>query len=77
MENDLERVYWFTVNDCADMFTNSGVSVETFLGDVLDRVLQSRPESRQAYQLLTMIDKLDQQKEIDNANQIASEVFKA
>jgi hypothetical protein len=77
MENDLERVYWFTVNDCANMFTDSGVNVETFLGDVLDRVLRSRPESRQAYQLLTMIDKLDQQKEIDNANQIASEVFKA
>jgi hypothetical protein len=77
MANDLERIYWFTVNDCANMFTDSGVNVETFLGDVLDRVLQSRPESRQAYQLLTMIDKLDQQKDIDNANQIASEVFKA
>jgi hypothetical protein len=77
MENDLERIYWFTVNDCANMFTDSGVNVETFLGDVLDRVLQSRPESRQAYQLLTLIDKLDQQKDIDNANQIASEIFKA
>ena len=78
MENEhLDRVYWFTVNDCADMFTDSGVSVETFLGDVLDSVLRVRPESRQAFQLLGILEYFSQLKDIDDANQTASEIFKA
>jgi hypothetical protein len=74
---DQERFYWFTVQDTSELFVHNNINVETFLGDVLDSVLRVRPECRQAFQILRILDQISQLKDIDDANDIAIEVFKA
>ena len=74
---DQERLYWFTVQDTAELFVHNNIDVSTFLGDVLDSVLRCGPESRQAFQILRILDQFSQLQDIDNANEIADEVFKA
>jgi len=74
---DQERFYWFTVQDTSELFVHNNINVETFLGDVLDSVLRVRPECRQAFQILAILDQISQLKDIDDANDIAIEVFKA
>ncbi len=74
---DQERFYWFTVQDTSELFVHNNIDVSTFLGDVLDSVLRVRPECRQAFQILAILDQISQLKDIDDANDIAIEVFKA
>jgi hypothetical protein len=74
---DQEMMYWHTVHDSAELFVHNNIDPRTFLGDVLDCVLRVRPESRQAFQILGILDYFTQLKDYDDANDIASEVFKA
>ncbi len=74
---DQERFYWFTVQDTAELFVHNNIDPRTFLGDVLDSVLRVRPESRQAFQILGILDYFTQLKDFDDANDIANQVFKA
>lgn len=74
---ETEQMYFSSVHDIAELLVSYNVDTETLVSDVLDCVLRSRPECRQAYQLLAMLDYFNQQKANDDANQIASEVFKA
>lgn len=74
---DQERFYWFTVQDTAELFVHNNIDVSTFLGDVLDSVLRVRPECRQAFQTLGILDQISQLKDIDDANAVALEVLNA
>lgn len=74
---DQERFYWFTVQDAAELFVHNNIDTATFLSDVLDCVLRVRPDSKQAFQLLGILDYFSQQLDKDKANEVASEVFKA
>ena len=74
---DQERFYWFTVQDTGELFVHNNIDPRTFLGDVLDSVLRVRPECRQAFQILGILDYFTQLKDIDDANQTASEVLEA
>ena len=74
---DQERFYWFTVQDTSELFIHNNIDVSTFLGDVLDSVLRVRPECRQAFQILAILDQISQLKATDEANQIAKEVLDA
>lgn len=78
MENDdLERIYWFTVQDCARLLTDTDTPLDVFLSDVFDSVVSLNSTDPVALDLLTLLDQISQQREINNANQVASEVFKA
>jgi hypothetical protein len=74
---ETEQMYFSTVHDIAELLVSYNVDTETMISDVLDCVLRVRPESRQAFQLLGILDYFTQLKAIDDANDIASEVFKA
>lgn len=77
MEDDLERVYWFTVQDCAKILASHPVPLDVFLSDVYDSVVSLNSTDPTVLDLLSVLDLINQQREIDRANQIASEVFKA
>lgn len=78
MENDdLERIYWFTVQDCARLLVDTPVALDVFLSDVYDSVVSLNSTDSNVLDLLSLIDQINQQRTIDRANQIASEVFKA
>jgi hypothetical protein len=72
-----EQMYFSTVHDIAELLVSYNVDTETMVSDVLDCVLRTRPECRQAFQLLSMLSYFNQLKDTDDANDIASEVFKA
>lgn len=74
---ETEQMYFSTVHDIAELLVSYNVDTETMISDVLDCVLRVRPESRQAFQLLGILDYFTQLKDYDRANDIASEVFKA
>jgi hypothetical protein len=74
---ETEQMYFSTVHDIAELLVSYNVDTETMISDVLDCVLRIGPERRQAFQLLQMLDYFTQLKAIDDANEIASEVFKA
>lgn len=74
---ETEQMYFSTVHDIAELLVSYNVDTETMISDVLDCVLRVRPESRQAFQLLGILDHFSQVKDTDDANDIASEVFKA
>ena len=74
---ETEQMYFSTVHDIAELLVSYNVDTETMISDVLDCVLRVRPESRQAFQLLGILDYFTQLKDYDDANDIASEVFKA
>ena len=74
---ETEQMYFSTVHDIAELLVSYNVDTETMISDVLDCVLRVRPESRQAFQLLGILDYFTQLKDFDDANDIASEVFKA
>jgi hypothetical protein len=74
---ETEQMYFSTVHDIAELLVSYNVDTETMISDVLDCVLRVRPESRQAFQLLGILDYFTQLKAIDDANDIAKQVFKA
>ncbi len=74
---DQEMMYWHTVHDSAELFAHNNIDPRTFLNDVLDSVLRVRPDDSQAFQILGILDYFTQLKDFDDANDIASEVFKA
>ena len=74
---ETEQMYFSTVHDIAELLVSYNVDTETMISDVLDCVLRVRPESRQAFQILGILDYFTQLKDYDDANDIASEVFKA
>jgi hypothetical protein len=74
---DQERFYWFTVNDTAELLTHCNIDTETFISDVLDSVLRVRPETKQAFQLLGILDYFSKLSDTEKANQIAKEVLNA
>ena len=74
---DQESFYWFTVQDTAELFVHNNIDPRTFLGDVLDCVLRVRPESRQAFQILGILDYFTQLKDYDDANDIAKQILEA
>ena len=77
MEDELERVYWFTVQDCAKVLTGTGVELDVFLSDVYDSVVRLNPTDPAVLDMLAILEQIGQQLEIKRANKIASEVFKA
>jgi lipoprotein NlpI len=56
---------------------HNNIDPRTFLGDVLDCVLRVRPESRQAFQILGILDYFTQLKDFDDANDIAKQILEA
>lgn len=72
-----EMIYWSTIHDVTELLVNYNTDTETLLSDVLDSVLRVRPESRQAFQLLGILDYFSQQLNIDAANQAAKEALDA
>ena len=74
---ETEQMYFSTVHDIAELLVSYNVDTETMISDVLDCVLRIGADRRQAFQLLQMLDYFTQLKDIDDANEIASEVFKA
>jgi len=74
---ETEQMYFSTVHDIAELLVSYNVDTETMISDVLDCVLRVRPESRQAFQLLGILDHFSQVKATDDANAVASEVFNA
>lgn len=78
MENDeIERIYWHTVQDCARVLVDTGASLDTFLSDVYDSVRQLNSTDPVILDLLAIIDEFNQQLEVQRANEAASEIFKA
>ena len=75
--HEQEQMYWTSVNDVTELLVYYNTDVDTFLGDVLDSILRVRPESRQAFQLLGILDYFSQQLNIDAANQAAKEALDA
>ena len=74
---ETEQMYFSTVHDIAELLVSYNVDTETMVSDVLDCVLRVRPESRQAFQLLGILDYFTQVKATDDANAVASEVLNA
>ena len=74
---ETEQMYFSTVHDIAELLVSYNVDTETMLSDVLDAVLRVKPESRQAFQLLGILDYFSQLKSVDEADQIAAEVLNA
>ena len=72
-----EMIYWSTIHDVTELLVNYNTDTETLLSDVLDSVLRVKPESRQAFQLLGILDYFSQQLNIDAANQAAKEALDA
>ena len=72
-----EMIYWSTIHDVTELLVNYNTDTETLLCDVLDSVLRVKPESRQAFQLLGILDYFSQQLNIDAANQAAKEALDA
>jgi hypothetical protein len=72
-----EQMYFSTVHDIAELLVSYNVDTETMISDVLDCVLRTRPECRQAFQLLSMLSYFNQLKSNDEANSVAAEVFNA
>ena len=78
MENDdLERMYWFTVMDSAKLLTTAHIGIDVFLSDVYDSVVSLNSTDPAVLDLLSILDQISQQREIKNANTIAEQVFKA
>jgi len=73
---ETEQMYFSTIHDIAELLVSYNVDTETMVSDVLDCVLRVRPECRQAFQLLGILDHFSQVKDTNDANDIASEVFK-
>jgi hypothetical protein len=77
MENqDLERFYWFTVQDCAEIVSTTGTDIETFIGDVYDSVLKLDANAPVLPKLMALMATLNNERNIERANQIADEVLK-
>ena len=74
---ETEQMYFSTVHDIAELLVSYNVDTETMVSDVLDCVLRVRPECRQAFQLLGILDYFTQVKATDDANAVASEVLNA
>jgi hypothetical protein len=74
---ETEQMYFSTVHDIAELLVSYNVDTETMISDVLDCVLRVRPESRQAFQLLGILDYFSQLKATDEANSVAAEVLNA
>ena len=74
---ETEQMYFSTVHDITELLVSYNVDTETMISDVLDCVLRVRPESRQAFQLLGILDYFTQLKDYDDANDIAKQVFEA
>jgi hypothetical protein len=74
---ETEQMYFSTVHDIAELLVSYNVDTETMISDVLDCVLRVRPESRQAFQLLGILDYFTQLKAIDDANDIAKQILEA
>lgn len=78
MENDdLERMYWFTVQDSAKLLTIPHIALDVFLADVFDSVTKLDPTNPTVIDLLAVLDELNTFMETKRANEAASEVFKA
>ncbi len=78
MENDdLERMYWFTVMDSAKLLTTAHIGIDVFLSDVYDSVMSLNSTDPTVLDLLSILDQISQQREIKNANTIAEQIFKA
>ena len=78
MENDdLERMYWFTVMDSAKLLTTANIGIDVFLSDVYDSVVSLNSTDPAVLDLLSILDQISQQREIKNANSIAEQIFKA
>jgi hypothetical protein len=74
---ETEQMYFSTVHDIAELLVSYNVDTETMISDVLDCVLRVRPESRQAFQLLGILDYFTQLKDYDDANDIAKQILEA
>lgn len=74
---ETEQMYFSTVHDIAELLVSYNVDTETMVSDVLDCVLRVRPESRQAFQLLGILDYFSQVKATEEANSVAAEVLNA
>jgi hypothetical protein len=74
---ETEQMYFSTVHDIAELLVSYNVDTETMISDVLDCVLRVRPESRQAFQLLGILDYFTQLKDFDDANDIAKQILEA
>lgn len=74
---ETEQMYFSTIHDIAELLVSYNVDTETMISDVLDCVLRVRPESRQAFQLLGILDYFTQLKAIDDANDIAKQILEA
>jgi hypothetical protein len=74
---ETEQMYFSTVHDIAELLVSYNVDTETMVSDVLDCVLRTRPECRQAFQLLAMLDHFSQVKATEEANSVAAEVINA
>jgi hypothetical protein len=75
--HEQEQMYWTSVNDVTELLVYYNTDVDTFLGDVLDSILRVRPESRQAFQMLGILDYFGQLSDREKANIIAKEVLDA
>jgi len=73
--HEQEQMYWHTVNDVTELLVYYNTDVDTFLGDVLDSILRVRPESRQAFQMLGILEYFSQLSDREKANIIAKEVL--
>ena len=76
-KHDLEQFYWFTVSDSAELLAHANVDIETFLGDVFDSLLKSKPTAGNLVPLLAVLDKLNEERQRLNAEALKSEIFKA
>jgi len=74
---ETEQMYFSTVHDIAELLVSYNVDTETMVSDVLDCVLRVRPECRQAFQLLGILDHFSQVKDTNDANAVALEVLNA
>jgi hypothetical protein len=75
--HEQEQMYWTTVNDVTELLVYYNTDVDTFLGDVLDSILRVRPESRQAFQMLGILEYFSQLSDREKANLIVREVLDA
>ena len=73
--HEQEQMYWTSVNDVTELLLHYNTDVDTFLGDVLDSILRVRPESRQSFQMLGILDYFGQLSDREKANLIAKEVL--
>lgn len=75
-KDDIERMYWFTVMDSAELLAHADVSIDTFLGDVYNAVHKLKPSSGNISGLLAILDQLSQERIRLDAEAVKNEVFK-